>query len=151
MNEAKLLACPFCGRQPQLSSRGSEHTKTGWLFIVSCMCGGHSARAHMTGDSESDVRAKWNTRAGGRQPVASEPPGVSTSASANGSVLVSDVKKAAEKIMDESEAEARQWQDKGDTHGMNFYQGKRSGANCLLMEMEALNDRISDPAKRRVD
>jgi len=72
-------------------------------------------------------------------------------APARGSVLVSDVKKIAEKIMAEAEAEARKWQDQGDTHGMNFHQGKRLGANWMLIEIEALNDRISDPAKRRVD
>lgn len=64
-----LRPCPFCGRQPNLTSRRQASWETApWVSFLSCMCGGYSARAHQfaTGDSEAEtvaeVTAKWNTR-----------------------------------------------------------------------------------------
>ena len=143
MSEANQLACPT--NNLRLTQAVSDLI---WNVEHSHVAG--------WGDCSTDVRVDASFKelkaalaeAGGQQPAASKPPGVSTSASANGSVLVSDVKKAAEKIMAEAEAEARKWQNQGDTHGMNFHQGKWSGANGLLIEIEALNDAHELPATK---
>lgn len=66
-----LLACPFCGRPPETSSRVSDITETKMLYFVVCFCGGYSARAHIAADSIEAVTKFWNTRAG--VPLASPP------------------------------------------------------------------------------
>lgn len=60
-----LKPCPFCGRQPRFTERDSsygETSPTGRIYFLSCMCGGHSAKAHQFGHSAEEVVAKWNTR-----------------------------------------------------------------------------------------
>lgn len=62
---ARLLPCPFCGRRPNCFTRAacpSEASPTKAISFVSCMCGGHSARAHQAGYSPEEVIAAWNTR-----------------------------------------------------------------------------------------
>lgn len=61
--------CPFCGRQPRLTTRpAAEVEGGGWLSFLACHCGGYSARAHQFAkgttakDARDAVMAKWNTR-----------------------------------------------------------------------------------------
>jgi Lar family restriction alleviation protein len=66
--DADLLPCPFCGRQPKVTSRAaaqgeSDRTWSGMLWFIACMCGGYSARAHQYGPTEAEAIAAWNTRA----------------------------------------------------------------------------------------
>jgi hypothetical protein len=63
---ARLLPCPFCGREPARLSRPSTHTSTGEFHAISCFCGGCSTRAWQGGDSAAEVERLWNTRGGHR-------------------------------------------------------------------------------------
>ncbi len=65
MGEDTLKPCPFCGQQPRLTDRASNHTASGWLYIVSCCCGGHKANAHQISETFEEVRKRWNTRSEG--------------------------------------------------------------------------------------
>lgn len=60
--ENELLNCPFCGGIPLRSERASNETSTGAIHFIACYCGGHSARAHVYGESEVEALKRWNTR-----------------------------------------------------------------------------------------
>jgi Lar family restriction alleviation protein len=57
-----LKPCPFCGRAPITMDRADGFSKTGHIWVISCMCGGFSARAHQLRDNKDDVVAAWNHR-----------------------------------------------------------------------------------------
>jgi Lar family restriction alleviation protein len=57
-----LLSCPFCGRAPGRMSRASDHSETREFHVVSCFCGGYSARAHQHGETAAQAAERWNTR-----------------------------------------------------------------------------------------
>ena len=59
-----VLPCPFCGRQPERSSRASNVNKSGEAHFVVCFCGGFSARAHIHGETAEEALREWNTREG---------------------------------------------------------------------------------------
>jgi Lar family restriction alleviation protein len=64
-----ILPCPFCGRAPSIIDRPDNIDGTELVFILSCCCGGHSARAHQMARRKTPEQAKadtieaWNTRA----------------------------------------------------------------------------------------
>ena len=61
----EMKGCPFCGREPHLTSRAateSERSTTGEIHFVSCCCGGCASRAWQTGYSLAEVQAAWNRR-----------------------------------------------------------------------------------------
>lgn len=67
----ETLPCPFCGRQPQLTTRAAANYEPGpVLCFVSCFNGGYTAHVWMraSGDTpeaaERDAIAIWNTRKG---------------------------------------------------------------------------------------
>lgn len=62
--------CPFCGREPEISTRaGGLNDGAAFLAFMFCHCGGYCARAHhfAGGDTPAEARSavavKWNTRA----------------------------------------------------------------------------------------
>ena len=60
---SELIArCPFCGREPRRMDRASDHTGTGWFWVISCSCGGHTAHAHIHGATEIEAIVAWNRR-----------------------------------------------------------------------------------------
>ena len=83
MNEAKIKACPFCGKPPTIKQAG--RTNYWWVGCVihlgpeSSGCG----VSHSDYIREEAIR-KWNERAGDREPVMSKTPEPSTLASATG-------------------------------------------------------------------
>jgi hypothetical protein len=67
----KILACPFCGKQPELTHMPIElyngciptRERPSWMLKCSFLwCPGSSPSAHSE-SSEDDVISKWNTRA----------------------------------------------------------------------------------------
>lgn len=92
MTEAQLKACPFCGSQagqPEDVSvkyfDGTANPNYGpWWQI---MCLNDDCRAWRADASPELVAAKWNKRAGDREPAMTQTPAISTLASSNGSAL----------------------------------------------------------------
>ena len=68
MNEAKNLACPFCGKEAEIERPGTARAS----MIIACTnCGGRMESGDVVGLTPPEQYA-WNVRAGGRQPSTSE-------------------------------------------------------------------------------
>ena len=76
MNEAKNLACPFCGGQARVISRGYQDGGkwTDWVSVT-CPATEGGCGASQAATTESEAWNNWNRRAGGRQPTTSETAG----------------------------------------------------------------------------
>jgi hypothetical protein len=71
MNEAKILACPFCGKPATVKQAGKTNY---WWVGCEIHLGPESSGcgvSHSDYDREEAIR-KWNIRAGGRQPAMSQ-------------------------------------------------------------------------------
>lgn len=84
MIEEKMQACPFCGWL-ETPTEKAEHIIVDGAHCLQCRrC---KAVGPQTFDENGGVMS-WNKRAGGQQPAMSKTPEPSTSASANGSALL---------------------------------------------------------------
>lgn len=88
----ELKPCPFCGRQPNGSTRASTIGEPGtWISFISCFCGGYTATAHHYGQGktpEASIAAaaeKWNTRWIPSETTKVEPDAIGDEAHAQGS------------------------------------------------------------------
>lgn len=71
MIEAKNKACPFCGGQARVISRGYQDGGkwTDWVSVT-CPAGEGGCGASQAATTEDAAWKHWNTRAGDRQPEA---------------------------------------------------------------------------------
>ena len=69
MNSTEIKACPICGQQPTVTI-GRRAGNGEWVALPMVRCKPCDYQKH--GNSDEEAAAKWNERAGGRQPATSE-------------------------------------------------------------------------------
>ena len=69
MNNTEIKACPICGKPPTVQY-GRRAGNGEWVALPMVRCKPCDYQKH--GNSDEEAVAKWNERAGGRQPATSE-------------------------------------------------------------------------------